>query len=160
MRAIGVSSFMPGHLERLLSSASVVPAVNQIEVHPYFQQTALQRVHAEHGIATQAWSPIGGITAYRGLEKTTFADPTLLEIARQHGKSPAQVMLRWHLQQGRSAIPKSVKPARIAENFAIFDFELTPEQVAAIDALDTGVRGGPDPDSITLETYGKAIPEA
>ena len=160
VRAIGVSNFMPEHLERLLSAASVVPAVNQIEVHPFFQQTALQRVHAQHGIATQAWSPIGGITAYRGLEKTTFADPTLLEIAREHGKSAAQVMLRWHLQKGWSAIPKSVKPARIAENFAVFDFELTPEQVAAIDALDAGVRGGPDPDSITLENYGKPIPEA
>jgi diketogulonate reductase-like aldo/keto reductase len=160
VRAIGVSNFMPEHLVRLLKAASVVPAVNQIEVHPYFQQTALQRVHAEHGIATQAWSPMGGITAYRGLEKTTFADPTLLEIARQHGKSAAQVMLRWHLQKGRSAIPKSVKPARIAENFAVFDFELTREQVAAIDALDTGVRGGPEPDSITLEKYGRPIPEA
>jgi diketogulonate reductase-like aldo/keto reductase len=160
VRAIGVSNFMPEHLQRLLNSASVVPAVNQIELHPYFQQTALQRVHAEHGIATQAWSPIGGITAYRGLARTSFADPTLLEIARQYGKSPAQVMLRWHLQHGRSAIPKSVKSARIAENFAVFDFELTREQVAAIDALDTGSRGGPDPDSITLETYGRPIPEA
>jgi len=160
VRAIGVSNFMPEHLARLLKVASVVPAVNQIELHPYFQQTALQRVHVEHGIATQAWSPIGGITSYRGLEKKTFEDPKLLEIARQHGKSPAQVMLRWHLQKGRSAIPKSVKPARIAENFAIFDFELAPEQLAAIDALDSGVRGGPDPDSITLEKYGKPIPEA
>ena len=102
-----------------------MPAVNQIEVHPYFQQTALQRLHAEHGILTQAWSPIGGITSYRGGEKRTFDDPTLLEIARQHGKSAAQVMLRWHLQEGRSAIPKSTKPARIAENFDIFDFELS-----------------------------------
>jgi len=160
VRAIGVSNFMPEHLERLLAAASVVPAVNQIEVHPYFQQTALQRVHAEHGIATQAWSPIGGITAYRESERRTFDDPTLLEIARRYGKSPAQVMLRWHLQQGRSAIPKSVKPARIAENFDVFDFELTREQVAAIDALDTGVRGGPEPDSITLDKYGKPIPEA
>jgi len=160
VRAIGVSNFMPEHLERLLRTASVVPAVNQIEVHPFFQQKGLQRVHAKHGIATQAWSPIGGITSYRGLDKTSFADPVLLEIARQHGKSAAQVMLRWHLQQGRSAIPKSVKPARIAENFAVFDFELTREQVAAIDALDTGVRGGPEPESITLENYGKPIPEA
>ncbi len=160
MRAIGVSNFMPEHLDRLLRAASIVPTVNQIEVHPYFQQTALQRVHAQHGIATQAWSPIGGITAYRGGEKTSFADPTLLDIARQHRKSAAQVMLRWHLQEGRWAIPKSVKPARIAENFAVFDFELTREQLAAIDALDTGVRGGPEPDSITLESYGRPIPEA
>ena len=160
VRAIGVSNFMPEHLERLLAVAAVVPAVNQIEVHPYFQQTALQYVHAEHGILTQAWSPIGGITSYRGGERSTFDDPTLQEIARRHGKSPAQVMLRWHLQAGRSAIPKSIKPARIVENFDIFDFALTVEQMAAIDALDTGVRGGPEPDSITLETYGRPIPEA
>jgi diketogulonate reductase-like aldo/keto reductase len=160
VRAIGVSNFMPEHLDRLLTETSVVPAVNQIELHPYFQQTALQRVHAEHGILTQAWSPIGGITSYGGGEKSAFDDPTLLEIARQYGKSAAQVMLRWHLQEGRSAIPKSTKPARIAENFDVFDFELSGEQIAAIDALDTGVRGGPDPDSITLEAYGREIPEA
>ena len=160
VRAIGVSNFMPDHLERLLLETSVVPAVNQIEVHPYFQQTALQRVHAKHGIATQAWSPIGGITSYRGMARRSFDDPTLLEIARQYGKSAAQVMLRWHLQEGRSAIPKSVKPSRIAENFDVFDFELTREQIAAVDAMDTGVRGGPEPDSITLEAYGRQIPEA
>ena len=160
VRSIGVSNFMPEHLDRLLAETSVVPAVNQIELHPYFQQTALQRLHAEHGIVTQAWSPIGGITSYGGGEKSAFDDPTLLEIARQHGKSAAQVMLRWHLQEGRSAIPKSTKPERIAENFDVFDFELSTEQVAAIDALDTGVRGGPDPDSITLENYGREIPEA
>jgi diketogulonate reductase-like aldo/keto reductase len=159
-RAIGVSNFMPEHLDRLLAEASVVPAVNQIELHPYFQQRALQRVHAEHGILTQAWSPIGGITSYGGGERRTFDDPTLVEISCQHGKSAAQVMLRWHLQEGRSAIPKSTKPGRIAENFDVFDFELDSEQVAAIDALDTGVRGGPDLDSITLEDYGREIPEA
>jgi diketogulonate reductase-like aldo/keto reductase len=160
VRAIGVSNFMPEHLDRLLAVASVVPAVNQIEVHPYFQQTALQQMHKARGIVTQAWSPIGGITSYRGMEKRTFDDPTLLAIARQYDKSPAQVMLRWHLQEGRSAIPKSVKPVRIAENFDIFDFELTRDQLSAIDALDTGVRGGPEPDSVTLEAYGKTIPEA
>ncbi|MFE2432026.1 aldo/keto reductase [Streptomyces sp. NPDC059373] len=159
-RAIGVSNFMPEHLDRLLTETSVVPAVNQIELHPYFQQTALQRAHAQNGIVTQAWSPIGGITSYREAAKSTFDDPTLLDIARRHGKSAAQVMLRWHLQNGRSAIPKSTKPARIAENFDVFDFELTTEQLEAIDALDTGVRGGPEPDSITLETYGRDIPEA
>src|SRR6476661_9675761 len=160
VRAIGVSNFMPAHLERLLSQISVAPAVNQIEVHPYFQQRALQRLHGEHGILTQAWSPIGGITSYRGGEKRTFDDPTLQDIARQHGKSAAQVMLRWHLQQGRSAIPKSTKPARIAENFDVFDFELTADELTAIDALDTGVRGGPEPDAITLESFGREIPEA
>ena len=160
VRAIGVSNFMPEHLARLLAVAKVVPALNQIEVHPYFQQRALQRVHEQHGIATQAWSPIGGITSYRGMEKRSFDDPTLLEIARQYGKSAAQVMLRWHLQHGRGAIPKSTKPARITANFDIFDFELTREDVAAIDALDAGVRGGPEPDTITLDNYGMPIPEA
>ncbi|MER5805623.1 aldo/keto reductase [Streptomyces mirabilis] len=160
VRAIGVSNFMPEYLDHLLKEASVVPAVNQIEVHPYFRQTALQRVHAEHGIVSQAWSPIGGITSYGSGEKSTFDDPTLLEIGRQHGKSAAQVMLRWHLQEGRSAIPKSTKPARIAENLDVFDFELTAAQLAAINALDTGVRGGPEPANITLENYGIDIPEA
>ena len=160
VRAIGVSNFMPQHLERLLSKATVVPAVNQIEVHPYFQQKALQRMHAQHDIATQAWSPIGGITAYRGMQKRSFDDPTLIEIAHRYGKSPAQTMLRWHLQEGRSAIPKSVHAERIAENFDVFDFELTREQVAAIDALEIGVRGGPEPDSIPLEKFGRSIPEA
>ena len=92
--------------------------------------------------------------------RSAFADPTLVEIGRQHGKSAAQVMLRWHLQAGRSAIPKSVRPERIAENFDVFDFELSPEQVAAIDGLETGTRGGPEPDSVTLEAYGREIPEA
>ena len=159
VRAIGVSNFMPEHLGRLLAETSVVPGVNQIELHPYFQQRALQQLHAEHGILTQAWSPIGGITAYYGGGKSAFDDPTLQGIARDQGKSPAQVMLRWHVQQGRSAIPKSTKPARIAENFDVFDFELSPDQVAAIDALDTPDRRGPEPDNITLETYGKEIPE-
>ena len=147
-------------LETALRVGYRLPAVNQIELHPYFQQTALQSVHAENGILTQAWSPIGGVTSYGGGEKSTFDDPTLMEIAGDHGKSPAQVMLRWQLQEGRSAIPKSTKPARIAENFDVFGFELSSEQIAAIDALDTGVRGGPDPDSITLEAYGMPIPEA
>ena len=160
VRAIGVSNFMPDHLDPLLAKASVVPAVNQIELHPYFQQKPLQRLHAEHGIATQAWSPIGGITAYRPTGRTAFEDPTLIEIARRHGKTPAQVMLRWHLQEGRSAIPKSVKPARIAENFDVFDFELSAEEIAAIDALDTEIRRGPEPANVTLENFGRPIPEA
>lgn len=160
VRAIGVSNFMPEHLDRLLAETTIVPAVNQIEVHPYFQQRPLQRVHDQHSIATQAWSPIGGITSYTGMEQRTFDDPTLLEIAHRHDKSSAQVMLRWHLQQGRSAIPKSIRPERIAENFGVFDFELTREELAAIIALDAGVRGGPDPDTITLEKFGVPIPEA
>jgi 2,5-diketo-D-gluconate reductase A len=161
VRAIGVSNFMPGHIEALLAEVEVTPAVNQIEVHPYFQQRALQAVHAKHGILTQAWAPIGGITFYRpGFGKSTLEDPTIVEIARLHGKSAAQVMLRWGLQQGRSVIPKSVKPERIAENFDVFDFELTAEQMADIDALDTTQRGGPEPEAITLETFSRDIPEA
>lgn len=160
VRAIGVSNFMPDVLNRLLAETSVVPVVNQIEVYPYFQQKELQSLHARHHILTQAWSPIGGITSYRKGKKRTFDDPVLQQIANAHGKSAAQVMLRWHLQEGRSVIPKSVKAARIAENFDVFDFELTTQQLAAIDALDTGVRGGPEPDSITLDNYGREIPEA
>ena len=142
-------------------ATSVVPAVNQIEVHPYFRQSELLAVNTEHGILSQAWSPIGGITFYRdGSHGSTLQDPVINEIAAAHGKTPAQVMLRWHLQQGRQAIPKSVTPSRIAENFDIFDFELTADQLAAIDALDTGVRGGPEPEQITRAAFGRDIPEA
>ena len=160
VRAIGVSNFMVDHLTTLLDKATVVPAVNQIEVHPYFQQRGVQDFGAEHGILTQAWSPIGGITFYRdGQHTSTLQDPVIGEIAHAHGRTPAQIMLRWHLQQGRSAIPKSTKPQRIAENFDVFDFELTGQQLAAIDDLDTGTRGGPEPADITLATFGKPIPE-
>ncbi|WP_424467691.1 aldo/keto reductase [Pseudoclavibacter helvolus] len=161
VRAIGVSNFMPDHLASLLAATDVVPAVNQIELHPYFQQKELQEADTSHGILNQAWSPIGGITFYRdGDGGSTLEDPTITAIAEAHGKSPAQVMLRWHVQEGRSVIPKSVKPHRIAENFDIFDFELTAGEVAQIDALDKGVRRGPEPESLTLEKYGIAIPEA
>jgi diketogulonate reductase-like aldo/keto reductase len=161
VRAIGVSNFMVDHLAGLLERASIVPAVNQIEVHPYFVQPEVQAYAAEHGILTQAWSPIGGITFYRdGQHTSTLQDPIIGDIAKTHGKSPAQVMLRWGIQHGRSVIPKSTKPERIAENIDVFDFELTPDQMAAIDALDTGRRGGPEPDEITLEAFGREIPEA
>jgi diketogulonate reductase-like aldo/keto reductase len=160
VRAIGVSNFMVEHLEKLAAETSIVPSLNQIEVHPYFQQREVQQADAAAGIVTQAWSPIGGITAYRPNGASVFDDETLTAIAAEHGKSPAQVMLRWHLQQGRSALPKSVRPARIAENFDVFDFELTADQLDAIDALDTGVRRGPEPEDVTLETFGREIPEA
>jgi diketogulonate reductase-like aldo/keto reductase len=161
VRAIGVSNFMLDHLTALLERVTVVPAVNQIEVHPYFAQREVQAFGGEHGILTQAWSPIGGITFYRdGQHTSTLQDPVIGEIAQAHGKTPAQVMLRWHLQQGRSAIPKSTKPKRIAENFDVFDFELTEGQLTAIDGLDTGTRGGPEPADITLASFGRPIPEA
>ena len=161
VRAIGVSNFMVEHLTRLLDQATVVPAVNQIEVHPYFGQREVQDFGAEHGIITQAWSPIGGITFYRdGDHRSTLDDPVIADIAAAHGKTAAQVMLRWGLQHGRSVIPKSTKPSRIAENIDVFDFQLTPDEMTAIDGLDTGRRGGPEPDAITLEAFGRGVPEA
>src|SRR4051794_24466791 len=161
VRAIGVSNFMVEHLTTLLDRASVVPAVNQIEVHPYFAQRELQDFGAEHGILTQAWSPIGGITFYRdGSHGSTLDDPVIGDIARAHDKTPAQVMLRWGLQDGRSVIPKSTKPSRIAENIDVFDFELSADDMAAIDGLDTGHRGGPEPDAVTLDAFGRDIPDA
>ena len=145
----------------LLKSATVVPAVNQIEVHPYFAQPEALAADAAHGVVSQAWSPIGGITFYRdGAGGSTLDDETIASIGQAHGKTSAQVMLRWHLQRGRSAIPKSTRPERIAENLDVFDFDLTDAELAAIDGLDQGVRRGPQPEAITLETFGRAIPEA
>lgn len=163
VRAIGVSNFMPHHLEALLAETDVVPAVNQIELHPYFTQPAVQRADEEHGILTQAWSPIGGITFYPGWgegRRSVLGDPTIAAIAEAHDRTPAQVLLAWHRQEGRSAIPKSVNPSRIAENFAVFDIELSPEELARLDALDTGVRSGPDPDVPRPERFDTPIPEA
>lgn len=162
VRAIGVSNFMREHLDELLEATTVVPAVNQIEVHPYFAQRDVLAANAEHGILSQAWSPIGGITFYREGDGggSTLDDPTIAGIAQAHGKTAAQVMLRWHLQEGRSAIPKSVTPHRIEENFDVFDFELSDAELRSIDALDQGVRRGPEPASLTLDTAGFKIPEA
>ncbi|WGL50829.1 aldo/keto reductase [Nocardioides sp. BP30] len=163
VRAIGVSNFMPHHLDRLLAETEIVPAVNQIELHPYFTQPEVRRADAEHGILDQAWSPIGGITFYPGWgeqRRSVMEDDTLLEIAAQHERSAAQVMLRWHLQQGRSAIPKSTDPGRIRQNFEVFDFALSSEELARIDALDRGVRNGPDPDVARPERFDMPIPEA
>lgn len=163
VRAIGVSNFMRRHLDRLLTDISVVPAVNQIELHPYFTQPDVQKADAEHGILTQAWSPIGGITFYPGFgddRVSVMDDPLLRELAAAHGKTPAQVMLRWHLQEGRSAIPKSTNPGRIAENFDVFDFELSADELSRIDALDRGVRNGPDPDVPRPAFFDRVIPEA
>ncbi|MGN6741970.1 MAG: aldo/keto reductase [Amnibacterium sp.] len=163
VRAIGVSNFMPHHLERLLAETEVVPALNQIELHPYFTQPAVQAADAEHGILDQAWSPIGGITFYPGWgeqRRSVMQDATIGEIAARHGRTPAQVMLRWHLQQGRSAIPKSTNPGRIRENFDVFDFALTDAELVALDGLDTGKRNGPDPDGADTSRFERVIPEA
>lgn len=164
VRAIGVSNFMVENLDALMERATVTPAVNQIEVHPYFQQRDVQAKDAELGIVTQAWSPLGGITFYPGWgsddRRSTLDDPTIGANAKVRGKSPAQVMLRWHLQEGRQVIPKSVKPQRIAENLNVFDFRLTDDEIASIDGLDTGVRGGPDPRQVGKESFDFTIPEA
>ena len=163
VRAIGVSNFMRRHLDRLLTDISVTPAVNQIELHPYFTQPDVQKADAEHDILTQAWSPIGGITFYPGFgddRVSVMDDPLLRELGAAHGKTPAQIMLRWHLQEGRSAIPKSTNPGRIAENFDVFDFELSADELSRIDALDRGVRNGPDPDVPRPAFFDRVIPEA
>ncbi|MFH9466244.1 aldo/keto reductase [Streptomyces clavifer] len=136
-KSIGVSNFLPEHLERLMGETSVVPAVNQIELHPQFQQAESRAFHARHGIVTEAWSPLGqgkGLTV-----------PTVVAIAHKHGRTPAQVVLRWHLQTGHVAIPKSVTPSRIVENIGVFGFELDADDLAALAALDEGKRIGADP---------------
>ncbi|MFI0226658.1 aldo/keto reductase [Streptomyces lydicus] len=137
-KAIGVSNFQPAHLERLLAETSVVPAVNQIELHPQFQQAESRAFHARHRIATEAWSPLG-----QG--KGLLEDPTIGRLAAKYGKTAAQVVLRWHLQLGNVVIPKSVTPSRIAENIDVFGFELDGEDLAALAGLDAGKRLGPDP---------------
>ena len=163
VRAIGISNFTPPLLERLLETAEVTPAINQIELHPYFTQVPSRDANARRGILTQAWSPIGGITKYYdggAPGRVAFEDPELLDIASAHGKTAAQVMLRWHLQQGRQVIPKSTNPGRIAENFDVFDFELTVKELKRIDDLDTGKRSGPDPDEPQPGFFEAEIPEA
>ncbi|MFD4655512.1 aldo/keto reductase [Kitasatospora sp. NPDC058444] len=136
--SIGVSNFGTEQLTRLLAEASVAPVLNQVELHPYFPQTELRAFHAEHGIATEAWSPLG-----QG--KDLLAEPALVKIAEKHGRTVAQVVLRWHLQSGVIAIPKSVTPSRIRENLDVAGFELDAEDLAAIAAVATGKRIGPDP---------------
>nr|WP_202474508.1 aldo/keto reductase [Streptomyces sp. SID5466] len=137
-KAIGVSNFHPEHLKRLLAETSVVPAVNQIELHPQLQQAEARAFHAEHGIATEAWSPLG---QGKGLLEV----PTVVAVSQKHGRTPAQVVLRWHLQTGNIVIPKSVTPSRIKENLDVFGFELDADDLAAFAALDEGKRLGPDP---------------
>jgi 2,5-diketo-D-gluconate reductase A len=138
-RSIGVSNFSAEHLRRLVAESSAVPAVNQIEAHPTFAQSELRAVHHELGIATEAWAPLG--------QSEDLDNPTVTRIAEQVGKSPAQVVLRWHLQLGNIVFPKSVTPERIEANFDVFDFELSASDMADIDAVDAGNRLGPDPDT-------------
>jgi 2,5-diketo-D-gluconate reductase A len=139
VRSIGVSNFEAEHLERVIAETGVTPAINQVELHPYFQQVGLRREHERLGVLTEAWSPLG-----QGLE---LEDAEIAEIAREHAKTPAQTIIRWHLQLGNVVIPKSATPSRIRENFEVFDFELSDEQMTKIEALDAGQRIGPDPNT-------------
>ncbi|MDT7607262.1 MAG: 2,5-diketo-D-gluconate reductase [Pseudonocardiales bacterium] len=138
-RSIGVSNFQPAHLDRLAKETDTVPAVNQIELHPLLTQTELREYHAEHGIATEAWSPIA--------QGEVLGEQTITSLADKYGKSPAQVVLRWHLQVGNIVFPKSVNPDRVRENIDVFDFELADDDMDAIAAMDAGHRTGPDPDT-------------
>jgi 2,5-diketo-D-gluconate reductase A len=138
-RSIGVSNFQPAHLERIISETGETPSLNQVELHPYLAQPGLRREHADRGIITEAWSPLA--------QGAVLDDPAITEIAEAHGKTPGQVVIRWHLQIGNVVIPKSVTPERIEQNFDVFGFELSDEQVQAIEALDRGERTGPDPDT-------------
>jgi 2,5-diketo-D-gluconate reductase A len=138
-RAIGVSNFQIPHLRRLAYASETVPAVNQIELHPYLVQAELREYHRRHGIATEAWSPLakGG---------DLLQEPVIVALAEKYGKTPAQVVLRWHLQLGNIAIPKSVTPERVRENIDLFDFELADDDVSAIEEMGRFLRTGPDPD--------------
>jgi 2,5-diketo-D-gluconate reductase A len=142
LRSAGVSNFQPGHIERLINETGIAPAVNQFEIHPYFSNDAPREACAEHGIAVEAHSPLGH-------NRAPLSDPTIAGIATSHDKTVAQVILRWHMQQGIIAIPKSARPERMAENLDIYDFELTTQEINAINALDLGPEGrvGPDPDT-------------
>ena len=140
VRAVGVSNFQPAHLQRLLDTSDLVPAVNQVELHPGLQQAELRTFHAQHGIATQAWSPLA--------QGAVLDDPAIAAIAQRLGRTPAQVILRWHLQLGNIVIPKSVTPTRIRENIDVFDFELSASDLSTIAGLDRNDRTGPHPDEL------------
>ncbi|MGF6709371.1 2,5-diketo-D-gluconate reductase A [Luteibacter sp. W1I16] len=141
IRSIGVSNFQAGHLDRIVQETGVVPVVNQIELHPDFGQRDVVAANARHKVVTESWSPLG-----QGGD--LLKRDTLVDIGRKHGKTPAQVVLRWHVQLGYMVIPKSVTPERIAANIDIFDFELSAEDIKAIDALEAGNRMGPHPDQL------------
>jgi 2,5-diketo-D-gluconate reductase A len=141
VRSIGVSNFQVSHLQRLFNETEIVPAVNQIELHPNLPQEELRKVHATHRIATEAWSPLA--------QGALLTEQAITGLAEKYGKTPAQIVLRWHVQIGNVVIPKSVTPSRIAENIDVFDFELAPDDMAVIAELDNGGRIGPDPDEFS-----------
>ncbi|AEV76343.1 aldo/keto reductase, diketogulonate reductase [Mycolicibacterium rhodesiae NBB3] len=137
VRSIGVSNFEPEHLRILIDATGIVPAVNQVELHPRFPQDELREVHKQLGVATEAWAPLG--------QGALLDDPRVTEVAERHGKTPAQVLIRWHIQLGNIVIPKSVTPERIVSNFDVFDLELSEQDMASISSLGDGTRMGPDP---------------
>jgi diketogulonate reductase-like aldo/keto reductase len=156
VRTIGVSNFSAQHLKTLTERTHVVPAVNQIELHPLFIQKELREANTKRGIITESWSPIGNsvrVFSAPGESKDPLTHSTVVGLARKYGKTPAQVILRWHTQHGLCAIPKSVHAGRIAENIDIFDFTMTPDELAAIDAMGTGKRSGPDPEVVNAKTF-------
>ncbi len=161
VRAIGVCNFNPQHLQRLLAETQVVHAVNQVELHPFFTQRDVRAADEQLSIVTQSWSPIGGLNRYVPANaqpiRDPLSDPTIGALARKYRKRPAQIILRWHIDHGLSVIPKSVRPERIAENIGIFDFALSADDVATVDALDTGVRGGPDPQLVDTKMFTFSI---
>lgn len=162
VRAIGVCNFSPAHLDRLLARANVAPAVNQIELNPFFTQHETRAAGQRLGIVTQSWSPIGGAygrnpAAAPKPGATPLRHPVIVQLAAKYKKTPAQIVLRWHLDHGLSAIPKSVRSERIAENFGIFDFGLSAGDIAAVDALDTGVRAGTNPELVNAQTFPVTI---
>lgn len=159
-RAIGVCNFSVQHLDALAQQSDIVPAVNQVELHPYFAQAALREANRDRGIVTEAWSPSGGVNRYWDDAKALgnpLQNTVITEIAARYGKTAAQVVLRWQIEIGNCAIPKSVNPGRIHENLDIFDFALTVQEVAAISALDTGHRGGPDPERVEVGTFNLTV---
>jgi 2,5-diketo-D-gluconate reductase A len=137
IRSIGVSNFEADHLRILVDATGIVPTVNQVELHPLFQQEELRETHAQMGIATEAWAPLG--------QGALLDNPKVTEVAQRHGKTPAQVLIRWHMQLGNIVIPKSVTPERIVSNFDVFDLELSEQDMASISSLGDGTRLGPDP---------------
>lgn len=164
IRNLGVCNFSEENLNNLIDASGVRPVVNQVELHPFFQQKELRDAHERKGILTQAWSPLGGVRGYVPKAQQSVSDihshPVLREIGGKYGKTPAQVVLRWHLQEGISTNSRSSSPGRIAQNFDIFDFELSPGDMARIRSLDTGIRGGDDPQTVDADTYPVTIDPA
>ena len=162
LRSIGVANFSQKHLQDLIDRTGVMPSVNQIELHPFFIQKPMRDFHSKLGIVTQAWSPIGNSVRLFSKEeekRDPLTHSTIIALSQKHKKTPAQIILRWHIQHGLSAIPKSIQEERIKANIGIFDFSLDSQDMAQIDAMDTGKRSGPDPEQVNANTYQFKIAE-